>query len=179
MACTIKRHCKNISFLHANTLALVFAINLQSNVSSLLFLPSRSNTNSSHLFFFSFRIADSYHTLYCLAGLSSAQHHIYPSATRRKQLQDAWAEEAQPGEVGLLPRLVGIVRSSLTSLLSLAIDLPVRDDEAFRKAVFTELLSWTEEEGVSNIVGGEANRLVCSFLLSIHPSPPLLSFIIP
>lgn len=93
-------------------------------------------------------------------------------------MQDAWEEEAQPGEVGLLPRLVGIVRSSLTSLLSLAIDLPVRDDEAFRKAVFTELLSWTEE-GVSNIVGGEANRLVCSFLLSIHPSSPLLSFIIP
>lgn len=70
--------------------------------------------------------ADSYHTLYCLAGLSSAQHHLYPSATRRTQLQDAWESQLNDG---------------------------------LQKAVFTELLSWTEEEGVSKIVGGEANRL--------------------
>ena len=46
------------------------------------------------------RNADSYHTLYCLAGLSSAQHHLYPSATRRAQLRDAW--EAQPGKLEVL-----------------------------------------------------------------------------
>lgn len=39
------------------------------------------------------------------------------------------------------------------------IDSP-SDNDALRKAVFTELLSWTEEEGVSKIVGGDANRLV-------------------
>ena len=33
-------------------------------------------------------------------------------------------------------------------------------DDGLQEAVFTELLSWTEEEGVSKIVGGEANRLV-------------------
>ena len=33
-------------------------------------------------------------------------------------------------------------------------------DDGLRKAIFTELLSWTEEEGVSKIVGGDANRLV-------------------
>ena len=44
------------------------------------------------------RNADSYHTLYCLAGLSSAQHHLYPSVTRRTQLQDEW--ESQPGKLG-------------------------------------------------------------------------------
>lgn len=32
--------------------------------------------------------------------------------------------------------------------------------DRLRKSVFTELLSWTEEEGVSKIVGGETNRLV-------------------
>ena len=45
-------------------------------------------------------------------------------------------------------------------------------DDGLRKAVFTELLSWTEEEGVSKFVGGEANRLV---YLTIHPFS--LSFI--
>ena len=29
--------------------------------------------------------------------------------------------------------------------------------------MFTELLSWTEDEGVSEIVGGEANRLVYNY----------------
>ena len=51
---------------------------------------------------FLIRNTDSYHTLYCLTGLSSAQYHIYPSATWRTQFQDAW-EEAWPSQVGLLP----------------------------------------------------------------------------
>jgi len=75
--------------------------------------------------------ADSYHTLYCLSGLSSAQHHLYPCTTRRTQLQDAW--ETQSDEISHHDRL--------------------------RKSVFTELLSWTEEEGGSKIVGSRANRL--------------------
>ncbi|PPQ87240.1 hypothetical protein CVT25_004090 [Psilocybe cyanescens] len=34
--------------------------------------------------------ADAYHTLYCLSGLSSAQHHVFPSQLRKQQLLEAW-----------------------------------------------------------------------------------------
>ncbi|KAH9474984.1 Protein farnesyltransferase subunit beta [Psilocybe cubensis] len=34
--------------------------------------------------------ADAYHTLYCLSGLSSAQHHVFPSHLRKKQFLDSW-----------------------------------------------------------------------------------------
>ncbi|KAJ7076543.1 terpenoid cyclases/protein prenyltransferase alpha-alpha toroid [Mycena belliarum] len=34
--------------------------------------------------------ADAYHTLYCLAGLSSAQHKVVPSPTRQAELLDCW-----------------------------------------------------------------------------------------
>ncbi|KAF7290563.1 Protein farnesyltransferase subunit beta [Mycena indigotica] len=36
--------------------------------------------------------ADAYHTLYCLSGLSAAQHKLSPSSSRRKQLADAWVQ---------------------------------------------------------------------------------------
>jgi protein farnesyltransferase subunit beta len=34
--------------------------------------------------------ADSYHTLSCLAGLSAAQHRVFPSPERRRVLEGAW-----------------------------------------------------------------------------------------
>ncbi len=37
-----------------------------------------------------YRNADAYHTLYCLSGLSSAQHHIYPSRVRKSQVLEVW-----------------------------------------------------------------------------------------
>ncbi|KAJ7207994.1 terpenoid cyclases/Protein prenyltransferase [Mycena pura] len=74
--------------------------------------------------------ADSYHTLYCLAGLSSAQHRVFPSPIRRKEVLDAWRAP----------------NSSDTS------------DEV-RKRVFAEALSYTEEEGTETIVGGASNRV--------------------
>nr|GAT56401.1 predicted protein [Mycena chlorophos] len=37
--------------------------------------------------------ADLYHTLYCLAGLSAAQHKVIPSPMRRQQLLDAWTSD--------------------------------------------------------------------------------------
>ncbi|KAJ7186770.1 terpenoid cyclases/protein prenyltransferase alpha-alpha toroid [Mycena filopes] len=40
--------------------------------------------------------ADAYHTLYCLAGLSSAQHKVSPSPTRRKVLLDSWTGAESP-----------------------------------------------------------------------------------
>jgi hypothetical protein len=39
------------------------------------------------------RAADAYHTAYCLSGLSSAQHHVYPSPTRRAEIRAAWNGE--------------------------------------------------------------------------------------
>ena len=36
------------------------------------------------------RSPDAYHTLYSLAGLSSAQHHVYPSSARRAELVRIW-----------------------------------------------------------------------------------------
>ncbi|KJA22447.1 hypothetical protein HYPSUDRAFT_139271 [Hypholoma sublateritium FD-334 SS-4] len=77
--------------------------------------------------------ADAYHTLYCLSGLSSAQHHIYPSRVRKSQVLEAW----EPSGWSLL----------------------YVPNENARKVAFAELLSWTEEEGGSHIVGGKANRL--------------------
>jgi len=40
--------------------------------------------------------ADAYHTLYCLSGLSSAQHHLFPSPTRRSEVLDAWVSTSDP-----------------------------------------------------------------------------------
>lgn len=59
-----------------------------------------------------------------------------------------------------------------------AIDI-TSDRDALRKAIFTELLSWTEEEGVSKIVGGEVNRLV--YITIVHSFVPLylISFFSP
>lgn len=130
--------------MQVNIRAVVFAISLQS---MCFYIPLEDPILIS---IFN-RNADSYHTLYCLAGLSSAQHHLYPSATRRSRLQDAW--EPQPG-----------MSEASSSVTKIDIILQTIDD-GLRKAVFTELLSWTEEEGVSKFVGGEANRLV---YLTIH-----------
>ncbi|KAF9481479.1 terpenoid cyclases/Protein prenyltransferase [Pholiota conissans] len=79
--------------------------------------------------------ADAYHTLYCLSGLSSAQHHIFPSKVRKQQLVDVWEASEEP-------------------------------NDNIRKDVFSELLSWTEEEGASHIVGGHENRLNATHPLS-------------
>jgi prenyltransferase beta subunit len=38
------------------------------------------------------RSADAYHTLYCLAGLSAAQHSVNPLPSRRAQVDQAWQE---------------------------------------------------------------------------------------
>ncbi|KAI0073085.1 terpenoid cyclases/Protein prenyltransferase [Panus rudis PR-1116 ss-1] len=75
--------------------------------------------------------ADAYHTLYCLSGLSAAQHHVIPNETRKKELLACWA------------------------------DADVANDklEAFRRENFAFALSWLEEEGESRFVGGEGNRL--------------------
>ncbi|KAJ6617951.1 terpenoid cyclases/protein prenyltransferase alpha-alpha toroid [Mycena sp. CBHHK59/15] len=80
--------------------------------------------------------ADSYHTLYCLAGLSSAQHKVFPSPARRKELLDSWTAPAEGEDK----------------------DTKATEDER-RKRVFTHALSYTEEEGTETIVGGPPNRV--------------------
>jgi protein farnesyltransferase subunit beta len=88
-----------------------------------------------------------YHTLYCLSGLSAAQHHVYSSHARKAEALETWKDEGN----------FSYPQNWLCSdFLS---DSP---DNALRKAVFAELVSWTEEEGTSKIVGpSTSNRLVC------------------
>ncbi|KAF7797279.1 hypothetical protein EIP86_008474 [Pleurotus ostreatoroseus] len=78
--------------------------------------------------------ADAYHTLYCLSGLSAAQHRVVPSPKRKRQLLDAWkAVEDDPEHDAAII--------------------------ALRKAAFIDTLSWVEEEGTEKYVGGAKNRL--------------------
>ncbi|KAL4064662.1 terpenoid cyclases/protein prenyltransferase alpha-alpha toroid [Scleroderma yunnanense] len=73
--------------------------------------------------------ADAYHTLYCLAGLSTAQHNVYPSPARRADVAAAWQLH------------------------------PEYPHEELRKTSFLEALSWSEEEGGSHVLGGSVNRV--------------------
>lgn len=86
----------------------------------------------------SFRHADAYHTQYCLAGLSAAQHHVYPSDSRKQALEQAWVEtepfKPDLGHTGL--------------------------SQEQRKTIFAKALCWKEEEGASKCVGGAKNRVV-------------------
>ncbi|KAF9552177.1 terpenoid cyclases/Protein prenyltransferase [Agrocybe pediades] len=72
--------------------------------------------------------ADVYHTLYCLSGLSSAQHHVFPSHLRKQELLNAWT-------------------------------VSDKSPDDLYKSIFASFLSWSEEEGASHILGGQANRL--------------------
>ncbi|TFK60670.1 terpenoid cyclases/Protein prenyltransferase [Pluteus cervinus] len=84
--------------------------------------------------------ADAYHTQYCLAGLSAAQHHVYPSVSREQALAQAWVEtepfEPDLGHPGL--------------------------SQEQRKTIFAKALCWKEEEGASKCVGGAKNRVNAS-----------------
>lgn len=93
------------------------------------------------------RPADSYHTLYCLSGLSIAQHHVYPSDAKRKGLETIWT-----------PR-----------------EGDDRRRDALRRTVFANALCWREEEGVSVVVGGNANRVVSNPALCLTLFSPLPS----
>ena len=64
-------------------------ISLQSNW--VLESLTQSSINDSH------RRADSYHTLYCLAGLSTAQHNVFLSSTRRDAIHRCW--KTPPGRI--------------------------------------------------------------------------------
>jgi hypothetical protein len=113
------------------------AISLLSNSAREPF--ARSSINDSH------RPADSYHTLYCLAGLSTAQHNIFLSSTRRDLFLRCEGPHGRPCTRGVE------VSSSF---------VPESSQEQLRQACFSQSLSWTEEEGTSHVLGSQNNRMV-------------------
>jgi hypothetical protein len=120
------------------------AISLLSNSAREPF--ARSSVNDSH------RPADSYHTLYCLAGLSTAQHNIFLSSTRRDLFLLGWE-----GPHGRPCTRVVEVSSSFA---------PESPQDQLRQACFTKSLSWTEEEGTSHVLGSQNNRMVLPTVVS-------------
>ncbi|KAF8129849.1 terpenoid cyclases/protein prenyltransferase alpha-alpha toroid [Boletus edulis] len=73
--------------------------------------------------------ADAYHTLYCLAGLSAAQHTVRPLPARRAEIDQAWCETLGSSH------------------------------QQLRRAAFADALAWSEEEGLSHVLGGSVNRV--------------------
>ncbi|KAG6828132.1 hypothetical protein H0H92_009086 [Tricholoma furcatifolium] len=87
--------------------------------------------------------ADAYHTMYCLSGISSAQHRVSLSAERRAQISAAW-----DATKFYAPSGAGDVDTRMSTLPA-----------DIRQKVFEDALAWSEEEGGSIIVGGAENRV--------------------
>jgi protein farnesyltransferase subunit beta len=104
------------------------------------------------------RNPDAYHTLYCLSGLSAAQHHVFPSSTRRAEIMKAWVSSSGKRT----PYIYEITSERKGDI----IDTKTPETEELRKHIFCNALSWTEEEGGSIIIGGKDNRVVCLSLPS-------------
>ncbi|PFH45619.1 hypothetical protein AMATHDRAFT_77974 [Amanita thiersii Skay4041] len=88
---------------------------------------------------------DAYHTLYCLSGLSSAQHHVKPSEYRRAEILKCWKPSTRTDN------------TNNNNNNNEDDDGHVDDD--IRKDVFSYMLCWTEDESGSDILGGSVNRL--------------------
>ncbi|KAF8063540.1 terpenoid cyclases/protein prenyltransferase alpha-alpha toroid [Lyophyllum atratum] len=103
--------------------------------------------------------ADAYHTLYCLAGLSAAQHRVSPADVRRKQIHAAW-----------------VVGQSSTPDIKIS---ESRLSDVVRRKAYVHALAWTEEEGGSLICGGPENRVNAThplFNLTITHTEALMSY---
>lgn len=85
---------------------------------------------------------DSYHTLYCLAGLSAAQHRVAPDHSRRDGLLRSWDADAA--------RKVTVVVGSVDEQGRL---------DTLRQESYLDALCWLEDEGADKYVGGSANRV--------------------
>ncbi|TEB26162.1 farnesyltransferase subunit beta [Coprinellus micaceus] len=88
---------------------------------------------------------DAYHTLYCLSGLSSAQHHLFPSKAKNEKFIKSWDS---------------------SNARSVDLGANGEDEEvatALRRSSLASLLSWGEDPvragSFSHIVGGKENRL--------------------
>ncbi|PPQ69089.1 hypothetical protein CVT24_000133 [Panaeolus cyanescens] len=117
--------------------------------------------------------ADAYHTLYCLSGLSSAQHHVFPSKLKRLQIEAEWVKKhpsstpssssdpsttstTQPPSTSTSTSTTQPDPSAQPTPSTLSIN-PFSLPPTIR--AYSHLLSWMEEEGGSHIVGGNSNRL--------------------
>ncbi|KZT64521.1 terpenoid cyclases/Protein prenyltransferase [Daedalea quercina L-15889] len=85
---------------------------------------------------------DSYHTLYCLAGLSAAQHRVVPDHSRRDDLLRSWNADTARG----------------TAVVTASAGEQERLDN-LRQESFLDALCWLEDEGADKFVGGSANRV--------------------
>ncbi|EMD36116.1 hypothetical protein CERSUDRAFT_116025 [Gelatoporia subvermispora B] len=88
--------------------------------------------------------SDAYHTLYCLSGLSVAQHQVIPNTSRRIALRSSWDSAKARGREG--------------SGMSLSDD-QLSFSDGLRRESFVNALSWLEEEGTEIYVGGAVNRV--------------------
>ncbi|KAF9266706.1 terpenoid cyclases/Protein prenyltransferase [Marasmius fiardii PR-910] len=88
---------------------------------------------------------DSYHTLYCLAGLSAAQHKMIPQTGHKKALEALWQSNSETSLTLKSDEEVG--------------GKNVLDDDV-RREVYTTALSWGEDFSKKReIIGGGENRL--------------------
>ncbi|KAJ2932382.1 hypothetical protein H1R20_g4711, partial [Candolleomyces eurysporus] len=88
---------------------------------------------------------DVYHTLYCLSGLSVAQHHVFPSTSKCKKLSEAWNPfNERKIDLGISPEDKDL-------------------NAALRREAYAAMLSWDEDtaraSSYAHIVGGKDNRL--------------------
>ena len=92
--------------------------------------------------------ADLYHTLYCLAGLSAAQHRVYHSKRIQDQLLNKWRDTAP-----FVPESGGGETT---------------DDErnARRRKIWACSRAWKEDETTGRYLGGKVNRIVRGRLCS-------------
>ncbi|KAF5369835.1 hypothetical protein D9758_001130 [Tetrapyrgos nigripes] len=80
------------------------------------------------------KAADAYHTLYCLAGLSAAQHRMVPDRARRKVLEALWTDNSD--------------------------QVDGHSHKWWMKEVYTHSMAWGEAtRRKRNILGGEGNRV--------------------
>ena len=95
--------------------------------------------------------SDLYHTLYCLSGLSAAQHRVYHSKRIQDQLLNEWKETTP-----FVPESGGG---------------ETKDEErnARRKNIWASSRAWKEDETTGRFLGGKVNRIVRRRLYSeIH-----------
>lgn len=86
--------------------------------------------------------SDLYHTLYCLAGLSAAQHRMYHSKKVLNQYLNEW-RDTKP----FVPESGGGERTD-------------EERNARRRKIWASSRAWKEDETSSRYLGGKVNRIV-------------------
>ncbi|OBZ72750.1 Protein farnesyltransferase subunit beta [Grifola frondosa] len=108
--------------------------------------------------------SDSYHTLYCLSGLSAAQHRVIPHDARRAEVLASWR-----GDIAKEKKCAGLAAPSGDGEIL----------ENLRREIFLDTLSWSEEEGTVKYVGGSGNRVNAThplFNLTVTHSEAIMAY---